>query len=64
MSRNHSELTWDLCKRTGAEIPGKPWIVSCPDVIIPPDASMMAFAKLANLGVENAPDVQIQLVIS
>ena len=56
VSRNHSELTWDLCKRTGAEIPGKPWIVSCPDVIIPPDASMMAFAKLANLGVENAPD--------
>ena len=55
VSRNHSELTWDLCKRTGAEIPGKPWIVSCPDVIIPPDASMMAFAKLANLGVENAP---------
>ena len=56
VSRNHSELTWDLCKRTGAEIPGKPWIVSCPDVIIPPDASMMAFAKLANLGVENSPD--------
>ena len=55
VSRNHSELTWDLCKRTGAEMPGKPWIVSCPDVIIPPDASMMAFAKLANLGVENAP---------
>ena len=27
VSRNHSELTWDLCKRTGAEIPGKPWIV-------------------------------------
>ena len=56
VSRKHSELTWDLCKRTGAEIPGKPWIVSCPDVIIPPDASMMAFARLANLGVENAPD--------
>ena len=55
VSRNHSDLTWDLCKRTGAEIPGKPWIVSCPNVIIPPDASMMAFAKLANLGVENAP---------
>jgi len=55
VSRNHSELTWDLCKRTGAETPGKPWIVSCPDVIIPPDASMMAFAKLANLGVENIP---------
>ena len=64
VSRNHSELTWDLCKRTGAEIPGKPWIVTCPDVIIPPDASMMAFAKLANLGVENAPEVQNQLVIS
>ena len=56
VSRNHSELTWDLCKKTGAEIPGKPWVVSCPDVIIPPDASMMAFAKLANLSVENAPD--------
>ena len=55
VSRNHSDLTWDLCKRTGAEIPGKPWVVTCPDVIIPPDASMMAFAKLANLGVENAP---------
>ena len=41
-------------QRTGAEIPGKPWVVTCPDVIIPPDASMMAFAKLANLGVENA----------
>ena len=55
VSRNHSDLTWDLCKRTGAEVPGKPWFVSCPDVIIPPDASMMAFAKLANLDVENAP---------
>ncbi len=56
VSRKHSDLTWNLCKSTGAEIPGQPWNVSCPDVTIPPDASMMAFAKLANLNVENAPD--------
>ena len=55
VSRKHADLTWDLCKITGAETPGKPWIVSCPDVVIPPDASMMAFAKLANLEVENEP---------
>lgn len=57
VSRKHSDLTWDLCKQTGAEIRGKPWNVSCPDVTIPPDASMMAFAKLANLDVKNAPSV-------
>jgi len=53
VSRNHSNLTWKLCKVTGATEPGKPWIVKCPDVILPPDASMMSFAKLANLAVEN-----------
>ena len=57
VSRKHSELTWDLCQKTGATKPGKPWIVNCPDVVIPSDASMMAFAKLAGLGVENGPDV-------
>ena len=56
VSRNHSNLTWDLCKKTGAKTPGETWDVSCPDVIIPPDASMMAFAKLANLEVENVPE--------
>ena len=55
VSRNHSSLTWDLCKLTGASTPGIPWQVSCPDVVIPPDASMMAFAKLAGLNVENEP---------
>jgi|TARA_B100001758_G_scaffold158816_1_gene136862 3-phosphoshikimate 1-carboxyvinyltransferase len=56
VSRKHSELTWDLCQKTGAIKPGIPWIVKCPDVVIPSDASMMAFAKLAGLGVENGPD--------
>lgn len=56
VSRNHSALTWDLCKLTGATTPGRPWQVSCPDVVIPSDASMMAFAKLAGLNVENEPD--------
>ena len=55
VSRNHSALTWELCRQTGATTPGKPWIVSCPDVEIPADASMMAFAKLAGLEVENEP---------
>ena len=55
VSRNHSSLTWELCKLTGARSPGKPWKVSCPDIVIPPDASMMAFAKLAGLSVENPP---------
>jgi hypothetical protein len=57
VSRKHSELTWDLCKETGATEPGEPWIVNCPDVEIPPDASMMAFAKLSGLSVSNEPDV-------
>ncbi len=56
VSRKHSDLTWDLCKKTGAVNPGTPWLVKCPDVVIPSDASMMAFAKLAGLGVENPPD--------
>ena len=47
-----------MCKQTGAEIRGKSWNVSCPDVIIPPDASMMAFAKLANLDVKNTPSFE------
>jgi len=55
VSRLHSSLTWDLCQLTGAEEPGVPWVVNCPDVDIPPDASMMAFAKLASLDVENPP---------
>ena len=57
VSRKHSDLTWDLCKKTGAVNPGEPWIVKCPDVVMPSDASMMAFAKLAGLDVENAPEV-------
>ena len=57
VSRKHSDLTWDLCKKTGAVIPGEPWVVNCPDVVIPSDASMMAFAKLSGLDVENAPEV-------
>lgn len=57
VSRKHSELTWDLCKITGAKKPGVPWIVNCPDVEIPPDASMMAFAKLSGLKVSNEPEV-------
>jgi 3-phosphoshikimate 1-carboxyvinyltransferase len=56
VSRKHSELTWDLCKKTGAKEPGKPWLVDCPDVEIPPDASMMAFAKLSGLRVSNQPE--------
>ncbi len=55
VSRNHSVLTWELCQKTGAKTPGTPWDVSCPDVVIPPDPSMMSFAKLAGLGVENIP---------
>ena len=55
VSRKHSELTWDLCKLTGATHPGQPWQVSCPDVKIPADASMMAFAKLSGLMIENTP---------
>jgi 3-phosphoshikimate 1-carboxyvinyltransferase len=57
VSRKHSDLTWDLCKKTGALNPGEPWVVNCPDVVIPSDASMMAFARLAGLDVENAPEV-------
>ena len=57
VSRKHSELTWELCKETGATEPGKPWIVDCPDIEIPPDASMMAFAKLSGLDVSNQPEV-------
>ena len=57
VSRKHSDLTWDLCKKTGAAIPGESWFVNCPDVVIPSDASMMAFARLAGLDVQNAPEV-------
>lgn len=57
VSRKHSDLTWDLCKKTGAVIPGESWTVNCPDVVIPSDASMMAFAKLSGLDVDNAPEV-------
>jgi 3-phosphoshikimate 1-carboxyvinyltransferase len=57
VSRQHSALTWNLCKVTGAKEPGTPWEVICPDVEIPADASMLAFARLANLGVTNSPDV-------
>ena len=56
VSRKHSSLTWELCEITGAKTPGQPWDVSCPDIVIPPDASMMAFAKLAGLSVENIPN--------
>ena len=56
VSRKHSELTWRLCKITGAKKVGEPWKVTCPDVVIPSDASMAAFAKLANLKVENPPN--------
>ena len=56
VSRLHSELTWSLCQKTGAVTPGIPWEISCPDVIIPPDASMMAFTRLAGLACLNQPD--------
>ncbi len=56
VSQNHSDLTWRLCKITGAKEIGMPWDVECPDtVVIPSDASMSAFAKLANLGITNPP---------
>ena len=54
--RKHSKLTLDLCQQTGAKKPGLPWSVKCPDIVIPSDASMMAFAKLAGIKVENKPD--------
>ena len=57
VSRSHSALTWQLCQQTGAKEPGIPWDVNCPDVNIPPDASMMAFAKLAGLDVLNEPNL-------
>ena len=56
VSRRHSELTWDLCKLTGAKEWGEPWDVRCPDVKVPSDASMAAFARLAGLQIENLPD--------
>jgi 3-phosphoshikimate 1-carboxyvinyltransferase len=56
VSRRHSALTWELCQLTGAKEPGITWDVNCPDINIPPDASMMAFAKLASLDVENPPE--------
>jgi len=55
VSRRHSQLTWELCQLTGATQPGDAWKVNCPDVIIPPDASMIAFARLAGLEVDNLP---------
>ncbi len=56
VSRNHSALTWRLCQLTGAKNIGESWEVNCPDVVIPPDASMMSFAKLAGLDITNAPN--------
>ncbi len=55
VSQKHSDLTWDLCKLTGAKEIGLPWVVNCPDVKIPPDPSMTAFCKLAGLDIENPP---------
>ena len=55
VSRKHSELTWELCKITGATEKGVPWDVNCPDVVIPPDPSMLAFCELAGLRVANKP---------
>ena len=55
VSRRHSELTWDLCQQTGASKLGQAWKVICPDVVIPPDPSMIAFARLAGLEVDNLP---------
>jgi 3-phosphoshikimate 1-carboxyvinyltransferase len=56
VSRRHSDLTWRLCQETGAKDWGHPWIVNCPDeVVIPADASMMAFALLAGIDVSNPP---------
>ncbi len=56
VSRRHSDLTWRLCQETGAIEWGQPWIVNCPDeVVIPADASMMAFALLAGIDVSNPP---------
>jgi len=58
VSSRHSDLTWDLCQLTGATEPGQPWKVECPDVVIPSDASMMAFAMLAGLEVSNRPKAE------
>jgi len=58
VSSRHSDLTWDLCQLTGATEPGQPWKVECPDVVIPSDASMMAFAMLAGLEVSNRPKTE------
>jgi len=58
VSSRHSDLTWNLCQLTGAIEPGQPWKVECPDVVIPSDASMMAFAMLAGLDVSNRPTVE------
>lgn len=55
VSQKHSDLTWDLCKLTGAVKIGQPWAVRCPDVEIPPDPSMTAFCRLAGLDIENPP---------
>ena len=56
VSRRHSDLTWRLCQETGAIQQGHPWVVKCPsEVLIPADASMMAFAILAGLDVSNPP---------
>ena len=56
VSRRHSDLTWRLCQETGAKDWGQPWLVKCPDeVMIPADASMMAFALLAGMNVSNPP---------
>ena len=56
VSRRHSDLTWRLCQETGANDWGQPWLVKCPDeVMIPADASMMAFALLAGINVSNPP---------
>ena len=56
VSNKHAELTWTLCKETGAKVPGLPWDVRCPErVEIPADASMASFPKILDLPVSNMP---------
>lgn len=58
VSTHHSDLTWRLCQETGATKQGFHWQVDCPDVVIPPDPSMAAFAKLAGLEIANSPSLE------
>ncbi len=56
VSNKHAELTWHLCKETGAKVPGLPWDVRCPErVEIPADASMASFPKILDLSISNMP---------